>query len=56
MENFDTAKLEQEHKRLEESIDDEYSRPAPDTARLAQLKRQKLQVKDQISAGKPAQI
>ena len=56
MENFDTAKLKQEHKRLDESINDEYSRPAPDAARVAELKRQKLRVKDQIAAGKPAQI
>ena len=50
MELYDAAKLQQEHKRLEASIEIENARPAPDDALLGALERQKLKVKDQIVA------
>ncbi len=36
------------HASLDEAIDDEFHRPLPDDLRLAQLKREKLRVKDEI--------
>ena len=56
MELYDATKLEQEHKRLEASIEIEYARPAPDDGLLGALKRQKLKIKDQIVAGTAARI
>jgi len=54
MELYDATKLEQEHKRLEASIEIEHARPAPDDGLLGALKRQKLKIKDQIVAGTAA--
>jgi hypothetical protein len=36
------------HKILERAIEDELRRPASDTIRLAELKRQKLRLKEEI--------
>jgi hypothetical protein len=46
--------LEQKHKTLERQIEDELSRPSADEARLAELKRQKLKLKDEIARLKSA--
>ncbi len=41
--------LEQKHQALEREIQDELSHPAADDVRVAELKRQKLKLKDQIN-------
>lgn len=41
--------LEHEHRRLEAQIADLSRRPVPDALAIAQLKKQKLLIKDQIS-------
>ena len=41
--------LEQKHKALERQIEDELSRPSADDARVAELKRLKLKLKDEIT-------
>ena len=41
--------LEQKHKALERQIEDELSRPSADDARIAELKRLKLKLKDEIT-------
>ena len=38
------------HKSLERAIEDEISRPAADSARLTDLKRQKLRLKEQMES------
>ena len=40
--------LRARHRSLEEAIDQEISRPAPNGETLADLKRQKLRIKDEI--------
>jgi len=40
--------LRARHRSLEEAIDQETSRPAPNTETVADLKRQKLRIKDEI--------
>lgn len=40
--------LRSRHHSLEEEIDQENQRPHPDDARLAELKREKLRLKDEI--------
>ncbi|MDP6589680.1 MAG: DUF465 domain-containing protein [Alphaproteobacteria bacterium] len=42
------ASLAAKHANLEKAIQDEAQRPAPNTLSLAELKRRKLRVKDQI--------
>jgi hypothetical protein len=42
------AELEQKHKQLEREIETELAHPTGDTLRLTELKRRKLQVKDEI--------
>ena len=42
------ASLAAKHANLEKAIQDEAQRPAPNTLCLAELKRKKLRVKDQI--------
>ena len=42
------ASLAAKHANLEKAIQDEAQRPAPNTLSLAELKRKKLRVKDQI--------
>ena len=44
--------LKSKHDSLEAEIAKENSRPAPDSARLQELKRQKLKVKEELEAGK----
>jgi hypothetical protein len=41
--------LEQKHQALEQEIEDELSHPSADEARLQELKRQKLKLKDEIT-------
>ncbi len=41
--------LRAKHSRLETEIDQEAHRPMPDDVHLAQLKREKLRIKDQIN-------
>lgn len=41
--------LVEKHHSLESEIDTELHRPAPDQVRLTSLKREKLQIKDEIS-------
>lgn len=41
--------LEQKHKSLEQQIAEEMSRPLADVARVRELKRQKLKLKDEIT-------
>ena len=43
------AQLRRRHHRLAEQIDAELQRPAPCSVALRQLKRQRLQLKDQIA-------
>ena len=42
--------LRDKHARLEQVINEEYARPHPDEARLHELKREKLRLKDAISS------
>ncbi len=42
--------LGQRHQTLERAIEDEMSRPAADDARLKELKRQKLRLKEEMEA------
>ncbi len=42
------ASLAAKHANLEKAIQDESQRPAPNTLSLAELKRKKLRIKDQI--------
>jgi hypothetical protein len=41
--------LENKHKTLERQIEDELSRPSANEIRVAELKRQKLKLKDEIN-------
>ena len=41
--------LRAEHKDLEQQIDQEMEKPAPDAIRIQELKRQKLRIKDEIA-------
>ena len=56
MQKKDAEALAQEHKRLKASIEEEYSRPNPDALRVAELKRRKLRIKDQVAAAEAAKI
>jgi hypothetical protein len=42
------AELERRHHALEQEIDEAQAHPATDALKLAELKRRKLQVKDEI--------
>jgi hypothetical protein len=42
------SKLEQRHQALKREIQDELSHPGADDLKLAELKRRKLQLKDEI--------
>ena len=42
--------LKAKHANLEHEIDEENLRPHPDEGRLAQLKREKLRIKDEIAS------
>jgi hypothetical protein len=43
------AELEKRHRALEQEIDDALGHPATDDLKIAELKRRKLQVKDEIA-------
>jgi hypothetical protein len=43
------AELEKRHRALEEEINEALAHPATDDLRIAELKRRKLQVKDEIA-------
>jgi hypothetical protein len=43
------SELEQRHRMLEDEISDALQHPSTDDYKLAELKRRKLQVKDQIA-------
>jgi hypothetical protein len=43
------AELEQQHRMLEDELNDALQHPSTDDFKLAELKRRKLQVKDQIA-------
>jgi hypothetical protein len=42
------AELERRHKAIDRQVEEEKLHPACDTLRLAELKRKKLQIKDEI--------
>ncbi len=41
--------LHKKHNSLEEAISQEIQRPFPDQARIAELKKEKLKIKDQLA-------
>jgi hypothetical protein len=41
--------LKSKHAELESMIDEEEKRPSPDDARIHELKREKLRIKDQLA-------
>ena len=43
------AKLRSQHEELESAIDSERERPVPDGSVIANLKKQKLKIKDEIA-------
>lgn len=45
----DLVELTEKHRALEEEIEDLMGRPLADTLKIAQLKKEKLAVKDQIA-------
>ena len=42
--------LREQHRSLDAELEEESHRPAPDSARITELKREKLRIKDQIAA------
>ena len=48
-ENNQAEVLLKRHAELDRQLEDEQSRPMPDSAVIAELKRQKLALKDQIT-------
>ena len=42
--------LKAKHQALEQAIDDENNRPHPDDFQISSLKKQKLQIKDEIAS------
>jgi len=42
--------LKAKHHALEEALETEISRPRPDAAEIAKIKKQKLQIKDEIAS------
>lgn len=49
MENSHVSALQAKHAGLEARIQSEKSRPLPDAALLAQLKKQKLRIKEELT-------
>jgi hypothetical protein len=41
--------LQYRHAELEDRLDNEFSRPAPDVEMIAEIKRQKLRIKDELA-------
>lgn len=50
------AELERRHQALEKEIEDAVNHPGTDTLALADLKKRKLQLKDEISRLKDAPV
>jgi hypothetical protein len=50
------AELERRHHALEEEIEDAMAHPSIDTLALTELKRRKLQLKDEIARLKSASV
>lgn len=50
MESSHVAALQAKHEGLERRLREEMGRPAPDTSMIQSLKRQKLRLKEEISA------
>ncbi len=50
------SELERRHRKLEDEINDAMAHPSSDALKIAELKRQKLQVKDQITRLKGSSI
>lgn len=50
------AELERRHQALEKEIEDAFNHPGTDTLELADLKKRKLQLKDEISRLKDASV
>lgn len=50
------AELERRHQALEKEIEDALNHPGTDTLELADLKKRKLQLKDEISRLKDASV
>ncbi len=42
--------LKAKHHALEEALETENSRPSPDAAEITKIKKQKLQIKDEIAS------
>jgi hypothetical protein len=51
MQNAHLSALEAKHAVLDRRISDEMHRPAPDQTLVAQLKRRKLRVKEEMASG-----
>ena len=49
MQTAHLSALEAKHARIDRSIADEEHRPMPDAIRLAELKKQKLRLKEEMS-------
>jgi uncharacterized protein len=50
MSHFEVYTLRRRHALLEHQISEEQRRPAPDSVRLRELKRQRLHCKERLSA------
>jgi hypothetical protein len=50
------SELERRHRKLEDEINDAIAHPSSDGLKIAELKRQKLQVKDEITRLKGSSI
>jgi len=50
------AELEKRHQALEREIEDALSHPGSDTLQVSELKRKKLQLKDEIAKLKDAPV
>ena len=48
--------LKDKHNGLDEALDKETARPQPDEERIHELKKQKLQIKDELSRLDPSDV
>lgn len=51
MESSHVSALQNKHAGLEAKLREELNRPAPDTATIQQIKKQKLRIKEELEAG-----
>ncbi len=51
MDTSHVAALQAKHEGLERQLHDEMTRPAPDSALVQMLKKQKLRIKEELSFG-----